>query len=252
MSVSAALIRALVGIFGILAVAWGLTTLPIFWQQASLEHIAHRIIAGEPYKIQALHQQIATIEAVENAAICRPVALWSAAIIRLRIVEESILERSGSAAVAPQMQSLDHSIRRSLSCSPAEPFLWLILYWVETTQSGFQSKYTDYLKMSYRLGPNEGWVMLKRNPFVFAHFDRLPPALVAAVVDEFITILDNELYQQAIATFVGPAWQARNVILPRLGALPLRVRRTFAKALRDRNLDVSIPEEGPSRSGNRH
>ena len=68
---------------------------PIFWRQASIEYVARHIIRGEPYKIEVLMRQIPAVEAEENSTFCRPIALWSAAIIRLRIVEQASSNKEG-------------------------------------------------------------------------------------------------------------------------------------------------------------
>jgi hypothetical protein len=235
------LTRIFVAGLGCAAVIWGLATLPIFWRQASMEYVAHKIISGEPYKIDVLMRQIPVMDAVENSTNCRPIALWSAAIVRLRMVEEAGRNNAGKPGDPQQIKLLDNWIRRSLSCSPAEPFLWLALYWAERAQNGFKLEHYKYLKMSYQLGPNEGWIILKRNPIALADFDRLPADLAAHATNEFVALLNNELYQQAVENFSRSEWWVQDAILPHLAPLPQRVRETFARAVYDRGLDVSIP-----------
>lgn len=242
------LARIFVAGFGCAAVIWGLSTLPIFWQQAFMERIAHNIIRGEKYKIEVLMQQIPIVEAAENSTICRPIALWSAAIIRLRMVEQTGRNGAEMPVGGDQMKLLNNSIRRSLSCSPAESFLWLALYSVESAQNGFKAEYLKYLKMSYELGPNEGWVALKRNPVVFVDYKRLPSDLFADAINEFVTILNYEFFQQAVEFFSGFSSPVRDAILPHLVKLPLRIRETFASAVYNRGLDVTVPGVEPPSS----
>ena len=186
------LARIFIAGLGCAAVTWGLATWPIFWREASMEYIARHIIRGEPYQIEVLAGQMPVVEAAENSTTCRPIALWSAAIVRLRIVDEAGRNGAGKPVYAQQMKSLENSIRRSLSCSPAEPFLWLTLYWVERAQNGFKPEYLKYLRISYDLGPNEGWIILKRNPIALADFERLPADLAADAINEFVALLNNE------------------------------------------------------------
>jgi hypothetical protein len=139
------------------------------------------------------------------------------------------------------LKSLDEAIRRSLSCEPADPFLWVVLYWVESTQNGFKHEYLNYLRMSYQLGPNEAWIALKRNIVAFSDFERLPADLAKDAIDEFTALIKNELYQEAVDIFSGPAWRIRDAILPQLAGLPRRNREAFARAVYDRGLVVTIP-----------
>lgn len=213
-----------------------------------MEYVARKIIRGEPYKIEVLTRQMPVVEAAENSTTCRPIALWSAAIVRLRMVEEASGNGAGKPIDAQQMRLLDNSIRRSLSCSPAEPFLWLALYWAERAQNGFKPEYLKYLRMSYQHGPNEGWVILKRNSIALVEFDRLPADLAGDVINEFVALLKNQLYQQAVENFSRSEWWVQDAILPHLASLPQRIRETFAKAVYDQGLNVTIPGVNPPNS----
>jgi hypothetical protein len=136
---------------------------------------------------------------------------------------------------------LDNTIRSSLSCLPADPFLWLVLFWVESAQNGVKPASLDFLRMSYQLGPNEGWIIFKRNPVAFAIFALLPSDLATDAIDEFLSLIKSELYQQAAEILSGPAWPVRDTILPRLAALPQENREGFARIVSSKELDVSIP-----------
>jgi hypothetical protein len=235
------LARTFVAIIGGAAIAWGLVTIPIFWQQAPMENVARHIIRGEPYKIDVLMRQIAVAEAVDSSSDCRPIALRSAAIIRLRLVEQTSRGEAGKPVDAQKMKLLDDSIRASLSCSPADPFLWLVLCWVEESNNGFNSQFFNYLRLSYRLGPNEGWIALKRNYFAFTVFDRLPDDLAEDAVNEFIQILSDGFFSEAFEIFTGPGWRYRGTLLLRLKEVEVAKRRIFAKKLYDAGYDVAVP-----------
>ena len=235
------LIRIFVAVFGSAAIVWGVVTIPIFWRQAPIEYVAHHIIRGEPYKIDVLLRQMPAIEAAENSKTCRPVALWSAAIIRLRMVELVRSNEEGKPIDTAAIDNLNNSIRRSLSCSAAEPFLWLILYWVESTQNKLKQGYSKYLRMSYQLGPNEGWIAIKRNPAAFADYESLPSDLATNAISEFLALINSEFYDEAVDIFSGPGWQFRDAIILRLATLPYRNREAFARAVYMRGVDVEIP-----------
>ena len=233
--------RIFVAVLGAVAIVWGLLTIPIFWRQAAIEHVARHIVRGESYRIEVLRQQLPAVEAAESSTICRPIALWSATIIRLRMFEQANHDGQGTPNDLSRMATLDNSIRRSLSCSAAEPFLWLVLYGLETRQDGSEQKDFRYLRMSYQLGPNEGWISVKRNPVSFADYDRLPLDLETNAVIEFLSLIKSELYQQAADILSGPAWRLRASLLPWLATLPLRSQEAFVKTVYDRGLDVKIP-----------
>ncbi len=237
-------VRCFLLIFGGFAVWWGIVTIPLFSQQSSLERIARRIAAGQPFSEKVLARQLPAVENVEKASWCQPAALRSGAIIRLRMFETAAFGTDHK-YTEDDLKSLRNVIRTSLACSPADPFLWLILYWVESTQNGIRPENLNYLRMSYQLGPHEGWIILKRNPVAFTIFERLPADVAAGTIEEFLGLIRSDLYQQAADILRGPAWQVRDTVLPHLGALPRRNREGFARVAAERDLGITVPGLDP-------
>ena len=279
------LARSFVVILGCIAVWWGIIGFPIFWQDSSIERIATQIIAGNPFKVETLTQQLPIIDSIKSSAYCRPAALRSATIIQLRMLEVAasandrqhldelkslgnMIRSSLSCAPADPLlwlalyslevaasandrqhldeylKSLGNAIRSSLSCTPADPFLWLALYSVEVTENGFKPDYLKYLRVSYRLGPHEGWIALKRNPLAFAAFQQLPPDLGENAINEFVALLESGLSDQAAEIIIGPAWPERELILSHLTRLSDYERQSFADALHRRGYDLNVPGIG--------
>lgn len=232
--------RIFTAAFGCTAVIWGLTTLPIFWRQSTLERTAQEIINGEPFKVEVLAGDLPLIETIEKTTFCRPAALRSAAIIRIRIAEEGRSEGVKEKSDA-QMNAATDSVRESLSCSPADPFLWLALYWLDSTQHGLRPEDLKYLELSYQLGPNEGWIALKRNSAAFGIFQQLPSNLAELAINEFVGLLKAGFYEQAAEIFTGPAWPERGLILPHLASIAKLDRQRFWEALYRRGYDVNVP-----------
>jgi hypothetical protein len=234
-----------------MAIGWGAAELPRSGRQLPLERFADRIISGQPFDAAVLARLLPAVEGIEAAGSCRPGAIRSAAVIRLRMVE--LAESKGDRTRADEnLKALDDAIRASLACSPADPFLWLVLHRVEDPKNGFKSDYFDYLRLSYQLGPNEGWLILKRSPFVFSNFEKLPPDLAKDAVREFTRLVADGRYAEAAEIFGGPAWHARDAILPWLATLPVRNREAFAKVAYDKGLDVAIPGVSPPDSKHWH
>jgi hypothetical protein len=226
--------------FGLAAIAWGVAVLPIFWRQAPIERMAGRIVAGEPFKPEVLADAMPVVEEAETAAWCRAAALHAAAIIRLRLAEEAIATAE-RAAIDERLDRLRDTIGRSLACAPADPFLWLVLFWAENTRNGFRPHNLAYLRLSYLLGPNEGWIALKRSRFALALYDQLPPDLREMAVGEFPRLLAAGFYDETVALLTGPGWPLRDILLPRLKDVDIRRRELFAKLLRGQDYEVDVP-----------
>ena len=233
-------LRAFLVVFSCVAIWWGAVTFPVFRVDSPIERIATHIIAGAPFKSEILQQQLPTVTSIEKAGYCHAPALRSAAIIQLRMLETAI-SGNDRQYVAAHLQPMRDVIRSSLSCAPADPFLWLVLYWVANTESGSTAKYLNYMQMSYRLGPNEGWIALKRNPLAFQVFKQLPPELAQSAVDEFISLVESRFYEQAAEIFVGAAWPEHDLILSHLAGVNDQDRQLFADALHRHGSDIDVP-----------
>jgi hypothetical protein len=238
------LVRSFFVILGCIAVWWGISGLPVYWQDSSVERMASRIIAGDPFKVETLAQQTSLMDSIKKSTHCRPYALRGAAIIQLRMFEVAA-SANDRQHLDEQLKSLAQVIRSSLACTPADPFLWLALYSVEVAENGSKSEYLKYLRLSYRLGPHEGWIVLKRNPIAFSAFQQLPLDLRENAVSEFIAMLhDSSFANQAAEIFIGPAWSERELILSHLARLTDDDRKRFADALHGRGYDLNVPGIG--------
>ena len=232
--------RSFVVILGCTAVWWGIIVFPAFRQESAIGRIAGLVIAGDQFKSEILARQLPTMNRVEESGYCQPSALRSAALIRLRMVE-SAASQNNHAQADQRLKSLGNVIRSSLFCAPADPFLWLVLEWVEASQTGNQSGGLKYLRMSYRLGPNEGWIALKRNRVAFAMYKHLPPDLAQNAINEFIGLIKSKFIEQAADIFTGPAWPERNLILLNLVRVSDQDRQYFVDALYSRGYDLNLP-----------
>jgi hypothetical protein len=225
-------------ILGCAAVAWGIYALPVFARQVPIERVANRVLEGDPFKSGVLAALMPQVEAAERTEPCSPAVVHSAAIIRTRMAEQAVVDGDD---VDAQLNALRDSIRRSLACSPADPFLWFVFYWVEINRNGFQPVYLEYLRLSYQLGPNEGWIAVKRNGYALAIFHQLPPDIADKVIAEFPRLLDSGFYSETVAIFTGPGWRERDILLPRLKDVAERHRQAFARALYKLGYDVNVP-----------
>lgn len=230
--------RTVLAILGCAAVTWGIYALPIFSRQMPIERVATHVLEGDPFKSGVLAKLMPHVEAAEWAEPCSPAVMRSAAVIQTRMAEQAIVDGDD---IDTQLSVLRDSIRGSLACSPSDPFLWVVLYWVETNRNGFQPDYLKYLRLSYQLGPNEGWIALKRNGYAFAIFQQLPPDLAQMAIKEFAKLLDTGFYEEAVAIFIGPGWRERAILLPRLKDVAERHRKVFSSLLYKLGYDVDVP-----------
>jgi hypothetical protein len=87
-----------------------------------------------------------------------------------------------------------------------------------------------YLRMSYLVGPHEGWVAVKRDYIALAIFPELPQAVAEMSVTEFKDLVASAYYDAAVKILVGPGWPIRDTLLRRLEDAPVEARRQFARS----------------------
>lgn len=225
---------------GAAAALWGAAVLPIFWREAPLERMATRIANRETFKPEVIDALVPAVEVAERVADCRPEALRSAAIIRLRLAETAIFAAERQ-AIDAKLSAFRTTAVRSLACAPADPFLWMVLAWLDQTRNGFNADQLTFLRLSYRLGPNEGWIAARRNRFALAMYERLTPDLANAALDEFAGMVASGFYWEPIEIFTGPGWHVRDKLLARLKDVPERRREAFAKELYAQGYNVDVP-----------
>lgn len=235
-----ALVRLFTVIVSLAAIAWGTATFPIFWSQLSIERTADAIADRIVFKPHSLDPLLPAVNRIEQSAYCQPEAVHAAAIIRLRLAEEAITNAERD-AIDTRLGALQDAILKSLSCAPSDPFLWTILTWVDQTRQGFRPQQLTYLRLSYRLGPYEGWIADRRNRLALSMFWRLPPDLADSVVREFAAMVNSQFYQEAIAILTGPGWALHDRLLAGLSDSDMRQRAEFAKELFSAGYDVAVP-----------
>ena len=98
-----------------------------------------------------------------------------------------------------------------------------------------------FLRESYRLGPNEGWIMVTRNRLALTIFPSLPADLADQSLDEFARLLQPGFVSYAADILTGPGWPLRDRLLARIETAPEPQRRALAEILRDRGYDAKVP-----------
>jgi hypothetical protein len=235
----AALSRGVLIIIGTFSIWWGITTFPVFWQDSHLDHMAESILNGEQFKKENLQSELATFASNENAWP-RPESLRSATILQLSLTEQPNTAENEKPAV-PALDQLQTSARRSLSVTPGDPLLWLVLFWANKMKDDRSQDNFANLRMSYLLGPHEGWVASRRNYIALANFTDLPEDLKEAALTEFKDLVVSGYIETATLILAGPGWTIRDKLLFSLKDAPDDAKRQFASSVDELSDDIVVP-----------
>ncbi|MGA2493077.1 MAG: hypothetical protein ABSF67_09020 [Roseiarcus sp.] len=232
--------RIVVAAAGAIAVLWSVQSVRLSWSHVGLSNAALAVVNQQPFKTDLLERLEPSLEAVEAESTCAPAALHDAAVIRLRLAETA-MAAGKRVEIDPALQRLDAAVRKSLRCSPMDSFLWLALYWEDVQTNGVRPDSVAPLEMSYRLGPNEGWIAIGRSRYGLAAFDYVSSTTKDAILDEERALLDAGLVEEVADNLTGSGWPIRDLILARLETANAENREQLARRLRRDGYDVSVP-----------
>jgi hypothetical protein len=226
--------------FALASLGWAWFAGPILWSRAPMLQLARKILGGEQYRRGFLADFASQARADPRPDICEPVARRTVAIVSLRLAEEAVSD--GDAASIDQTQSaLDAALRGVLECTPADPLSWLALFWLQNNTKGLQQANFRALRLSYRFGPNEGWLALRRSRFALAVYPALPDDLKRQVIDEFVQLVKSDFVVEAADIVAGPGRPISEVLLSRLEGIDIVKLRYLARLLQGKDLEAKIP-----------
>jgi hypothetical protein len=236
--------RLVLAIVGVVAIAWVIAVFPVFWSEKVIIDVAGEVINGNIFKPEILAAVEAQTE-TNSGPMRRSSVLGKAAVIRLRQAEDAI--RAGDPEMQDQkLESLGRIVDKTFLNAPSDPFLWLVRFWLDSTRNGLRPENLRFLRMSYDLGPYEGWIAVKRNRIALAAYSALPSDLTEQAISEFVGLVRWGFVPDAGAIAAGPGRPLRGVLFPRLKDLNYEQRRAFANVIYGRELDdVPVPGIAP-------
>jgi len=219
------------------ALSWTIAVWPSFRADLRLEKATERILDGE--RFTNTQMQGLAVELL-SAGPSNRVGTAATAVLRLRVIENQIV---GSPGLNSQgLVEANDAVSFALGQNPSDSFLWLAKFWLENLAGGTADRALTFLRMSYQLGPNEGWIATHRNSTALDAFSKLPPELAQRVVSEFVELVRSGFYSDAAIILSGPGRLAREKLLPRLAELKEQDRRKLARELELRGVDgAQIP-----------
>jgi hypothetical protein len=240
-------VRAFICSVGLIGIVWGCRLIPVFWNEQSPYRVASKLLQGQPFKGQIVAEQVRKLEA-EEQYFCSPARLRGVLILRLALLNDAI-SGSDESATASARGDVNDAARAALRCAPADSFAWLVLFRFDVGAHGLQPNDVTYLRLSYALGPNEGWIALWRNSLSILMLPQLPDDLKDEVIDEFVKLVDTgQFYQQTVSIFANAPPAVRNRIVEKLRLTKSIPHQFFARDLYNRGIDVGLPGGGkPSR-----
>lgn len=197
--------------------------------------MARRIVAGRTFLPAEL--EVALADAPLDGPDCQAEKRQAHLVIRAERVDQ-LLSGEDLARLDQDTAALLHESESLLACSPRDAFAWLMRYWSQTRLIGFGDKALQSLERSYRFGPREAWIAVRRNRMALGVFRRLPSPLQATVKAEFAALLDLQIIEPSIETLSRTPPAVRAELYDVMAQRPESTRVKIGLALRERGLST--------------
>lgn len=222
-------IRLVVPLLGLAAMAWAASVFPMARLGSDVARMATRVISGDRFRNETWESIELKFKDISYQAI-KPSLLTKLAVIRLRGVETELPGLNNQQAQA-RLLELTGLIKDALRNAPTDGFLWLTLSWISERSGAAGDDRWRFLRSSYRMSPNEGWIGLKRNPFALGRFTTLPDDLAEDAVQELTHLVRSSLHREAAEIIAGPGLPIHELLLRRLKVLDQADRVVLAGLL---------------------
>lgn len=233
------MLRGVLLLVGAGGIIWALAALPSFQLTTPARDITARIMADQRFTPGTLQNALSRMTAAQMPSIVQSEFVRAEALIRLRNAEEK--QRKSPEEADREVETAENNITASLSTNPSDSFLWLLLYSLKMARSGFDPSHAKYLIQSYKVGPYEGWVSLRRNRLALATLPMLSEAAQEYVVAEFATLVDSDFIEDAALTLMTVGWAHRERLAASLAGADIASREGLAKRLSSNAVKISIP-----------
>lgn len=232
-------VRALLLLLGLAGAIWPAATLPTFRSLSTAREMTNRIIVDDRFKPSTLANMQAQLDAQAAPPLQHPDLARAKALVAVRASEE--MARDSAMAVDLLVEDAEYRVRSMLAQSPADSFLWQVLYSVVTSRGGFDESNIPFLERSYTTGPLEGWIALRRSRLALASFPMLGERLRDRVVAEFAGLVNSDLTDAAVSTLESVGWSQKDRLLAGLGAVDIQSKERLSRRLSADGVRVKIP-----------
>jgi hypothetical protein len=231
------LVRLGLAVAALGGLAWAGVAISREARTSEIRHVSTRMVRGEDFSPDTIKRITDYLDRTQDERDCASGALGPAAVVRVFMAFEAM----GSASKLDPRASVEKAerdLKLALACAPYRPFLWFQAFWLRSQVDKEES--LPFLEMSYKLGPNEGWIMPTRAARALPLLDIMPPELRDQVRREFVNLVRDDT-DKAARIFLRLNSSTRNAALPMLAQVPLEKRLAFAHRLDAAGLDVEVP-----------
>jgi hypothetical protein len=126
-----------------------------------------------------------------------------------------------------RLQLAEDAFRESLACASHQGNVWLVLAQISTARQGFDDAAIGMLSTSYKLAPNEAWIMPRRVAFIANASGQVPDDLLSNMGKDVREILENPNWRTLVDIYSGSSQTGRLRLLAAVESSPDKLKTRF-------------------------
>lgn len=205
-----------------------------------LRPVAERMKLGEVYDPQILTSMDDGMSFILKDPVCDHQALQDLAVVRTALAETAFQEDNADVA-DKRLSAAEEAARATLACSPGSATAWIILAWIEHIRHEDSPLLRAYLERSYRFGPYEGWVLVRRMEMLLSLFPALNEDERASLRQAVEWIANGFMSEFIGEQYVAAKPEQRRALREILAGTPERQQKRAAEIIREMGEDIELP-----------
>lgn len=235
-------------VFAIVAIStlWLVMISPDFDIEATydLNIAAKQLLDGESLPPELLTEIDAKSAAAVEAKWCDVWGLQNLAIIRVARTENAIKANDPNAADR-LLTEASETARKSLQCNPMATVSWTILAWIEFIRNDDTPRLRSLLNMSFKVGPFEGWSLLRRVGLQLHILRTLDDVSIAQLRRQINWLLARGLVEVPAQLYLSAGPQQQAFLRDVLAEAPEEVQKRAEQIVWNGGGNIALPLVNP-------
>jgi hypothetical protein len=223
-------LSALTFFVGGLTLLWGITSVTPGAESDSFLNVESHLLKFETFS-QADAVAMLDSSATHNLSTCDNHAQRALLLLEIPLADAAL--RAGTIGEFDRRsRSLETRARNTLSCSPRDSLVWLLLFGMEIQHGRLDPQTFALLSMSYDTSPNEAWIAVRRVVVATPVLLAAPDTLQQKILMEFRELVRRHLIEMPARAYRDAPVQVRALLQAEIDELGATEKMAFKEALK--------------------
>ncbi|MGJ4892939.1 hypothetical protein ACQR0Z_27685 [Bradyrhizobium sp. HKCCYLS3077] len=222
-------LNAILVLMGLSGSAWGLLSAKDAAISDDFATVEARLLRFETFNPDAATRALQLAQD-NRVSACDSHAQHTLLLLEIPLLDAALRAGAGK-EFDERMASMEARTRLALSCAPRDSFAWLVAFGLAIGHGRLDEGAFSLLVRSYKTGPNEAWIGVRRMIIAAPVLTQAPKAAQAEILDEFGTLVSRGFVDVTAKAYLSAPSAAQTLLKSRVAQLDPRMQTLFAKAL---------------------